>query len=96
MKAAVALALLLALAGCALPTTGVIPRPEGLYTVTRQGNGAWVQPPSLTNEAILEASAYCKTQSRTFKQVHVKEIPSGVLGRWPESELLFPLRIDPL
>ena len=40
-------------------------------------------------EAIKEASAYCQKSGKNFKQIHVKEIPAGVLGRWPESELLF-------
>ena len=30
------------LAACAVPTTGVVPRGDGMYTVTRQGEGAWV------------------------------------------------------
>ena len=43
MKLGITLLLPLAmLAGCATPTTGVIPRGEGMYTVTRQGEGFWV------------------------------------------------------
>lgn len=81
------------LAGCATPTTGVIPRGEGLHTVTRQGEGFWVTPDSLKSAAILEADAYCKGNGKSVKVVHTKEIPAGVLGRWPESEVLF--RCDP-
>lgn len=77
------------LSACATPTTGVIPRGEGLHTVTRQGEGFWVTPDSLKAAAILEADAYCKTSGKTVKIVHTKEIPAGVLGRWPESEILF-------
>lgn len=78
-----------ALAGCAVPTTGVVPRNEGMFTVTRQGNGGWVQPFSLTAEASQEGAAYCEKNGKKFKQIHVKEIPAGPLGRWPESEVLF-------
>lgn len=88
-KIPIALLVVAALTGCAVPTTGVIPRSEGMHTVTRQGNGFWVQPAQLTNEAILEASAYCEKSGKKYKQVHVKEIPAGALGRWPETELLF-------
>lgn len=77
------------LAACATPTTGVVPRGEGLHTVTRQGEGFWVTPDSLKAAAILEADAYCKGSGKTVKVVHTKEIPAGVLGRWPESEVLF-------
>jgi hypothetical protein len=77
------------LAGCAVPTTGVIPRGEGLYTVTRQGEGFWVTTEGLKTAAIQEANVYCNSQKKTFKLVHNKDIPAGALGRWPESEILF-------
>jgi hypothetical protein len=38
MKRLFALTLLL-LAGCAVPTTGVVPTGDGYFTVTRQGEG---------------------------------------------------------
>jgi hypothetical protein len=71
----------LALVGCAVPTTGVIPRTEGNFTVTRQGNGFWVQSAQLTNDAILEGVAYCEKSAKKFKQVHVKEDPGRSV--WP-------------
>lgn len=77
------------LAGCAVATTGVVQRQEGMYTVTRQGAGAWVQPVELTALATQEAEAYCARDKHKLKVIHTKEIPAGVLGRWPESELLF-------
>lgn len=77
------------LAGCATPTTGVIPRGEGLATVTRQGSGAWVSTDSLRADAIQEASAHCGKQGKQVKVVHTKEIQAGAFGRWPESEVLF-------
>lgn len=77
------------LAGCAVATTGPVPRQEGMYTITRQGNGAWVQPLELTGLATQEADAFCRKDSRKLKVIYTKEIPAGPLGRWPESELLF-------
>ena len=77
------------LTGCAVPTTGVVPRAEGYYTVTRQGAGAWVQPTHLTAEGAQEAEAYCTKAGKKVKVIHTKEIPAGPLGRWPESEVLF-------
>ena len=78
-----------ALGGCAIPTTGVVPRAEGMHTVTRQGGSFMVQPMSLTAEATQEAEAYCARSGKRIKVVHVKEIQAGALGRWPESEVLF-------
>lgn len=72
------------LAACATPTTGVVPRGEGLHTVTRQGEGFWGKA-----AAILEADAYCKGNGKAVKVVHTKEIPAGPLGRGPEIEVLF-------
>lgn len=76
------------LAGCATPTTGIVPRGEGLHTVTRQGSGAWVSTDSLKTAGILEADAYCKRDGKAVKVVYTKEIPAGA-GRWPESDVLF-------
>lgn len=83
------LLLALALTGCAVPTTGVVPRGEGLATVTRQGSGGWVSPDELKVAAIKEADAHCQGNGKRVKVVHTKEIPAGPLGRWPESEVLF-------
>ncbi len=77
------------LSGCANQTTGIVPKGDGLNTVTRQGEGFWVTLDSLRTAAILEADAYCKRSSRSVKVMHTKEIPAGPLGRWPESEVLF-------
>ena len=79
----------LVLTACAVPTTGVVPRGDEMYTVTRQGSGAWVTVDSLKAEALQEADAYCISQKRKLKFIHSKEIPAGPFGRWPESEVLF-------
>lgn len=79
----------IAIAGCAVPTTGVIPRGEGMSTITRQGEGFWVTPDSLKAAAILEADSYCKRGGKVVKVIHTKEIQAGAFGRWPESEVLF-------
>lgn len=80
---------LLGLSACAVPTTGVVPRGDGLHTVTRQGEGFWVMPDTLKAAAILEADTYCKNKSKSVKVIHTKDIPAGAFGRWPESEVLF-------
>lgn len=79
----------LTLCGCAVPTSGVVPRGEELYTVARQGEGFWVTPDQLKAQALVEAEQYCDIKKKKIKLVHSKEIPAGPLGRWPESEVLF-------
>ncbi len=78
-----------ALAGCAVPTTGVVPRGDGYMTVTRQGEGFWVTTDKLRIAAIKEAEARCQSLGKPLKIVHTKDIPAGAFGRWPESEVLF-------
>ncbi len=80
---------LLALAGCAVPTTGVVPRGDDMFTVTRQGSSAWVSTDSLKTAALQEADAFCVSRSKRMKFIYNKDIPAGPLGRWPESEVLF-------
>lgn len=75
--------------GCAVQTSGVVPRAEGMYTITRQGEGFWVQTSQLTALASQDAGKECERIGKKFKLMHVKEIPAGPLGRWPESEVLF-------
>lgn len=82
-------ALVLLMIGCATPTTGVVPRGQDLYTVTRQGGGFAVTTDSLKAAAIKEADAFCSERGKRLNVLHTKEIPAGVLGRWPESEILF-------
>ena len=77
------------LGGCAVPTTGVVPRGDDMFTVTRQGSSAWVSVESLKSQALNEASAFCATKAKKLKFIHSKEIPAGAFGRWPESEVLF-------
>lgn len=89
IKTSVVAALLVVLAGCATPTTGVVPRGEGLATVTHQGSSGLVSTDSLKAAAIQEADAHCQRSGKHAKVVHTKEIPAGPLGRWPESEVLF-------
>lgn len=89
MKAVLSLAFAVSLVACAVPTTGVVPRGDDMYTVTRQGASAWVTTESLKIAAIQEADAYCGSKGRKFKMIYNKDIPAGPLGRWPESEVLF-------
>ena len=60
-----------------------------MLTITRQGEGFWVQPLQLTAMATQDAEAHCTRAGKKLKVLHTKEIPAGPLGRWPESELLF-------
>lgn len=89
MRMVLALGTAAALMGCAVPTTGVVPQNNGLMTITRQGEGFWVLPGTLTAKARQDAEEHCKSSGKTLHVVHVKEIPAGALGRWPESEVLF-------
>jgi hypothetical protein len=75
--------------GCAVPTTGVVPRGQDMFTVTRQGEGFWVTVDSLRVAALQEANAFCANQNKKVNVLHTKDIPAGPLGRWPESEVLF-------
>ena len=77
------------LTACAVPTTGVIPRGDDTYTVTRQGGSFLVTTESLKTEAIREADAYCSGKGKKYKYMYNKDIQAGALGRWPESEVLF-------
>jgi hypothetical protein len=78
-----------AIAGCAVPTTGAVPQGDGMYTVTRQGNGFWVTTDSLKAAALQEADTYCVQRNKKLKFIYSKEIPAGAFGRWPESDVLF-------
>jgi hypothetical protein len=89
MKTLLVVVLIASLVACAVPTTGVIPRGDGLYTVTRQGGGAWVTTDQLKAQGLTEAANYCESKKKNLKLVHSKEIPAGPFGRWPESEVLF-------
>lgn len=77
------------LAGCAVTNTGPVPRSDGLYTITRQGEGFWASPIQLTATASQEAEQHCLRLGKRVKVLHTKEIPSGPAGRWPESEILY-------
>jgi len=89
MKTPSILISLLVVAGCATPTTGVVPLSDGLAKVTRQGKGAWVSTNDLKVAGIQEASAYCKGTQKNVRVVDVKETPARPFGGWPEAEVLF-------
>lgn len=75
--------------GCAVPTTGVVPQGSGVLTVTRQGSSFLVQTAELRSAALKEAGEHCELKKRPLRVIHVKETPAGVLGRWPEAEVVF-------
>ncbi len=77
------------LAGCAVPTTGVVPLSDGLSKVAHQGNGAWVTTASLKTAAIGEADEHCKKIGKAARVIDVKETQARPFGGWPEAEVLF-------
>ena len=77
----------LALAGCAVPTTGVIGLGDGLSKITRQGAGFWVTTSSLKLDAVAEANMGCAP--RRARVIDVKETQAKPLGGWPEAEVLY-------
>ena len=81
--------LLIPLAACATPTTGVLPLSDGLAKVTRQGSGAWTSTSDLKVLAIQEASAWCEGKKQKLRVLDVKETQAMPLGGCPEAELLF-------
>lgn len=76
------------MAGCATPTTGVVPQNNGYLTITRQGEGFWVTAGTLAAKARQDAAEHCKAQGKTSNVIHAKEIPAGA-ARWPEAEIVF-------
>jgi len=48
-----------------------------------------VSSDSLKSAGLQEADAYCTVKTRKLEFIHSKEIPAGVFGRWPQSEVLF-------
>ena len=88
MKNILLLILAFLMTGCAVPTTGVIPRGDGLYTVSHQGATAFHATEPLKLAATQEGMAYCEKLGKTFKFVHSKEI-QGRPAQYPESEVLF-------
>nr|WP_145546398.1 hypothetical protein [Variovorax boronicumulans] len=77
------------LAGCAVPTTGIVPLSDGLLKVTHQGNGFWVATANLKTEAAKEAGVYCQQIGRQARVIDVKENQAKPMGGWPEVEVLF-------
>lgn len=83
------LALVVLLAGCATPTTGVVSLSDGLAKVTRQGSGAWVSTSDLKALGIQEAAAWCEGKKQRVRVIDVKETQARPFGGWPEAEVLF-------
>lgn len=85
-----ALSLLAGLAGCAVPTTGVVPLADGLRKVTRSTNaGVFYNPEQLKLEAVQEALASCDKEGKKYRLVDITQRPPKPLGGWPEAEVLF-------
>lgn len=90
MKGVAAMLAALLLAGCAVPTTGVIPLADGLRKVTRSTNaGAFYNPEQLKNEAVQEAMESCASTGKQYRLVDITQRPPRPFGGWPEAEVLF-------
>jgi hypothetical protein len=86
----VALLPLVGLAGCAVPSTGVVPLADGLRKVTRSTNaGAFYSPEQLKLEAVQEATAACRKEGKMYRLVDITQRPPRPFGGWPEAEVLF-------
>jgi hypothetical protein len=76
-------------AGCATPTTGVVPTQDGALTVTRQGSSALTSTSDLRADALKEADTYCGGRGQKTTVIHTKETQARVFGGWPEAEIVF-------
>ena len=84
----VALAPALLLASCAATSTGPVAGFDGSWTISKRGVVA-TQPEVLTRAATQEATAHCAVQGKRFRQVDLKESPSGLLAPRAETALTF-------
>jgi hypothetical protein len=89
MKSSISIIAAALLTACAVPTTGVMPLPDGLQKITHQGNGGWVRTEQLKASAIQEADAYCARGGRKVRVIDVTQREARPLGGWPEAEVLF-------
>lgn len=80
----------LALTGCAVPTTGVVPLSDGLRKVTRQSAaGVFYNAEQLKADAVQEASASCEKDGKKFRLIDISQRPPRPFGGWPEAEVLY-------
>ncbi|MDN4590237.1 hypothetical protein DBA29_17235 [Xenophilus aerolatus] len=89
MKLGLGMALACGVAGCAVPTTGVVPLSDDLHKVAHQGSGGWVTTASLKTAAIGEANDFCRRSNKQARVIDVKETQARMAGGWPEAEVLF-------
>lgn len=62
---------------------------RGAFKPRLCGEGFWVTTDQLRTAGLREAGDRCTSLRKELKVIHVKDIPAGPLGRWPESEILF-------
>lgn len=90
MKVLAGLICCAALAGCAVPTTGVVQLSDGLRKVTRQdGAGVFHNAEKLKADAMQEAAASCDKDGKKFRPIDVSQRPPRPFGGWPEVEVLY-------
>ena len=74
--------------GCAATDTGPVAGFDGSWTISKRGVVA-TQPEALTRAATQEATAHCAVQGKRFRQIDLKESPSGLLAPRAETALTF-------
>jgi len=77
------------LSACAAPALGPVARAEGLFAITRQGDGFWIQSRELTAQATQDAHLHCVKLARQARVLEVKETPAGSNSLRPQSEVLY-------
>lgn len=77
------------IAGCAVPTTGVVPLSDGLHKITHQGSSGLVRTEQLKAAAVQEADSYCARDRRRMRVIDVTQREARPMGGWPEAEVLF-------
>ena len=68
--------------------TGPVAGFDGSWTISKRGVVA-TQPEALTRAATQEATAHCAVQGKRFRQIDLKESPSGLLAPRAETALTF-------
>jgi len=90
MKHLLSVAVAAVLVGCAVrvPTTGVVNRGGGVYTVAHQAETGFHSSAPLRASATQEATEFCQREGKKILVLHAKETP-GRANQYPEYEIVF-------
>lgn len=89
MRFAVVCILSFFLVGWVNPSSGVVSRGDGIFSVTRHGAGAWVSEIALKEAALKEAMEFCGQDQKKMNLVFCKGVPAGKGRPCPLSAILF-------